>query len=131
MMPTNQMLRGQLEAHSGSWRKPHERAMEYWELRDLLRISLALYDAVVSTDRHYCDEVDAGRVAFARDRAIEIQRLYAEWNEPTEAILHRIRGLEKVGLSIEEGSRFRQACMDARFAANSDVDGMLESIKEL
>jgi hypothetical protein len=105
--------------------------MEYWELRDLLRISLALYDAIVSVDRHHCGEVEAGRGSFSRERALEIQRLYADWDQPTDAILQRIEAVEKAGFVVEEAERFRGACLDARFAVNTDIDEMLEGIKEL
>jgi hypothetical protein len=131
MASPNQILRGQLDAFSEAWKKPHDQAMEYWELKEVLRLSLALYDATVAVDRHWSDSVRSGAAPFSRDKGLEIQQLYRNWLRPTQAISRDLTRLEQAGYVVEEAARFRAACKDALLTAETDLDAILEGERDI
>jgi hypothetical protein len=131
MAPPQELLRGQLNAFSDAWRKPHAQAMECWELKEILRMSLALYDAMAALNHHWSDQVHSGSVPFSRERALEVQQLYRDWVVPSGDILKDLKALEKAGFAFEEAARFRAACKDARLTATTDLDAILAAEREL
>jgi hypothetical protein len=131
MAQTNQFLRGQLESFAEAWKRRHAEAMGYWDLRDALALSLALYDAILVRDRAWGDEIRSGRRQLDREEVREFERMYRGWEAPTPSLLASLKSIEQSGFAVEEAARFRTAVKDVRLKLAADLDAILEGEREI
>ena len=131
MAHADKMLRSQINAYSDSWKSPHEQAMEYWDLQDVLRMSLSLFDSIRARDQRWSDEVRGGRRPYIQTEAEEFHYFYSAWLAPAKEILENMRRCERNGFALEAAQRFREAVTHARLAASESVQQTIDSIRDL
>ena len=131
MARTNEILRGQLDAYTEAWKRPHAEAMEYWDLREALHFSLALYDAITSLGEYWSGEVHAGRQPFDRAAAMDLERMYRAWDAPTGELRRGIRASKAAGFTLDDESRFGAACDDVRLKLAMNLDEIIKAEVEL
>src|SRR4051794_33541511 len=110
MAKAEDFLRAHLEAHSEAWRAEHDHAMEYWDLRARLKLSLSLFDYIRSMDEHWSEQVRSGGVSWRPDEAVAHSEFYREWLIPLKGIEESLRQLSAKGYPVEEEKQFHAAC---------------------
>ena len=115
------MLRGQLDAYSESWKNLHVQAIEYWDVQNVLQISLSLFDSIRAMDERWNDDVRNERRVYAQEEADEFYNFYRGWLPPAEEILNNVLRCQRNGFELESADRFREAVIHAKLATSETV----------
>lgn len=92
----------------------HQQAMECYELEDLLRVGVQLYDHFVWLDEQWRLRMARGETAYSEEVDQALTQLFDWWGQPCSQVEAHITRMEELGFQVTGADEFRARCAEFR-----------------